>query len=136
MKKPLPNAGLLPQLGFSPPSISSALLCEGFSFRIASLCLLTINLSRARAKCNSGLSDVILLGCISSRYSEEEHPCVACVQTGLVPFPKEEALNIGSSSIGFVRLLIFIYIYGKNMQANEAGKLEERDAKVVPGGAL
>lgn len=38
--------------------------------------------------------------------------------------------------LAFVRLVISIYIYGKNMQANEAGKLEEREAKVVPGGAL
>lgn len=117
-------------------SISSAVRCEGFSFRSVSLRPLTINPSTVQAKCKLGLSDVILLGWISSHHSEEEHPCVTCVRTGLVPSPGGEAFNIASSSIGFVGLLIFIYIYGKNMQANEAGKLEEREAKVVPGGAL
>lgn len=51
------------------------------------------------------------------------------------PF-EEDALNILPPSIGSLKLVIFIYIYGENMQANEAGKLEEREAKVVPGGAL
>lgn len=55
---------------------------------------------------------------------------------GSAPPSEEEALNILSSSIGCVRLVIFIYIYGESMHANEAGKLEERGAKVVPGGAL
>lgn len=58
------------------------------------------------------------------------------VWAGSAPSSEEEALNILPSSVSFVRLVIFIYIYGENMQANEAGKLEEREAKVVPGGAL
>lgn len=63
-------------------------------------------------------------------------PSFTSVWARSAPFSEDEALNFLSSSIGSVRLVIFIYIYSENMQANEAGKLEEREAKVVPGGAL
>lgn len=40
------------------------------------------------------------------------------------------------STLLALRLVIFICIFGENMRVNEAEKVEEREAKVVPGGAL
>lgn len=76
------------------------------------------------------------LGRITAVIITESSPrCCRCLGR-IGPSSEEEPWNILSSSIGFVRLVISIYIYGENMQANEAEKLEEREAKVVPGGAL